>query len=31
MANELHIIALECKFFIIKFDVLLPASIQEEL
>ena len=31
MANELQIIALECKLFLVKFDVPLPASIQEGL
>ena len=31
MANELHIITLERKLLLVKFDVLLPASIQEGL
>ena len=31
MSNELHIVALECKLLLVKFDVPLPASIQEGL
>ena len=31
MANELYIIALECKLLLVKFDVPLPTSIQEGL
>ena len=31
MSNELHIVALECKLLIVKFDAPLPASIQEGL
>ena len=31
MANELHIVALECKLLLVKFDVPLSSSIQEGL
>ena len=31
MANELHLIALECKLLLVKFDVPLPSPIQERL
>ena len=31
MANELHLIALECKLLLVKFDVPLPSPIQEGL